>query len=105
MVIPALLPPVKVNVPRPVLVRVMVCDALVLSINTEPKDSDFGDSDTTGKPVPVPLRATVCGLVGSPSTIVTVPLIVPTDSGVKVKVTVHFFPAFSVAPQVLLLMA
>jgi hypothetical protein len=49
--------------------------------------------------VPVPDNATVCGLLGELSVIVSVPVRVPTAVGVKVTSILQFFPAASVAPQ------
>jgi hypothetical protein len=48
---------------------------------------------------PVPVSETVCGLLGSESVRVSVPLRVPVAVGVKVTFTVQLPPAATVAPQ------
>jgi CRISPR-associated Cas5-like protein len=53
--------------------------------------------------LPVPDRATVCGLVGALSVNVRLPVRVPRAVGVKVTFTMQFFPAASVLPQGLVL--
>src|SRR2546423_1525863 len=50
---------------------------------------------------PVPERVTVCGLLGSESVSVSVPLRVPAAVGVKVTFTVQLTPAPRLVPQVL----
>ena len=52
-------------------------------------------------PVPVPVRATVCGLPVALSVIVTVPGRLPADVGVNVTLIVHFAAAATDVPQVL----
>src|SRR5215471_12516875 len=52
--------------------------------------------------VPVPVKATVCGLVGALSLNVNVPLRTPIRVGVKVTLTVQLAPGATVVPQVLL---
>jgi hypothetical protein len=52
---------------------------------------------------PVPESATVCGLLGELSVIVSVPVRVPTWDGVKVTLITQLFPAASVLPQGLVL--
>ena len=51
---------------------------------------------------PVPESDTVCGLLGSESVSVRVPLRVPVAVGVKVTFTVQLPPAATLAPQSLL---
>lgn len=55
--------------------------------------------------LPVPDRDTVCGLVGALSVKVRVPVRVPRAVGVKVTLTMQFFPAASVLPQGFVLVA
>jgi hypothetical protein len=64
-----------------------------------PKASEVGVMLAVG-PVPVPLRETVCGLVGSESTRDKVAVRVPVADGWKITLMVQLVPADSVAPQV-----
>jgi hypothetical protein len=54
----------------------------------------------TGK-IPVPEVEIICGLLVALSVIVTVPLTAPVAAGVKLTEMVHFFPAPTELPQVL----
>jgi hypothetical protein len=81
--------PIAVNVrlALPVLVTVRVCGGLVVPTGS---DGKVGGADklTTG-PVPVPVRATVCGLLPALSANERLPEFVPTAVGVKVTATVQ----------------
>ena len=50
---------------------------------------------------PLPLSVIVCGLLVALSVIVTTPVKVPVDVGLNVTEIVHFLPAKTVLPQVL----
>src|ERR1700693_38013 len=82
----------------PVLVRVRFCvdelPSLVLAFNVR----------LVGKLmyVPIPLKFTTCGLVGSLSVIVKVPVSGPDTVGVKTMLMLHSTVGFSELPQVLL---
>ena len=95
----------KVSVPSPVLVTVTFCGVLAVFTSTCPNDNDPGESVTAGEPLPVPVRLTACGLVGSPSVMVRLPVIVPTAFGVNVTEIMQLLPAARLVPQVLLLTA
>src|SRR5262249_56729449 len=76
--------------------------AVVGPTATVPKSSETGEVEIC---VPVPAKATVCGLVGALSLNVNVPLRTPIRVGVKVTLTVQLAPGATVVPQVLLPMA
>lgn len=63
-----------------------------------PKVKLLGDRVTEGD-VPVPLRATVCGLPVALSVTETVPLVVPVMVGAKLTLMVHELPAATLVPQ------
>src|SRR5437016_2908473 len=84
----------------PVLVRVTVCETLVVLKIWRAKGRLAGDRLTAGA-VPVPLSDTVCGLPVALSAIVTAPVRVPVAVGVNVTPMVQLAPAASDAPQVL----
>lgn len=52
--------------------------------------------------VPVPVKATVCGLPGALSVTLTLPEMVPVCVGMNVTLIVHFPPAGTLGPQLLL---
>jgi hypothetical protein len=81
--------------PVTLAVKVFVADWFT---KTFPKSKDVGVNDTTGT-VPIPLRLTVCGLLGPLSEIVIVPDRRPTAVGAKVTVIVQLLPDPSDAPQ------
>src|ERR1041385_1095723 len=82
----------------PVLVRVNVCAALVAPTAWLPKSSDVVESVATA-PLPMPVRAIVCGVFGALSTIETVPVRVFAPPGTKAIVSVQFAPALRLLPQ------
>jgi len=85
------------------LVNVTVTGALGVPTATVPKFSDDAESVTGELEVlPVPLRATVCGLFPALSVKVRVPVAAPEAVGVKVTPTVQVVPAATLVPQVLL---
>jgi hypothetical protein len=84
-------------------VTVTVFVELVVPAVTVPKLNEL-DEKVTGA-VPVPERLTVCGLLPASSVNASVPTAEPTAVGENVTPTVHFAPAASVAPHVLLAIA
>jgi hypothetical protein len=78
--------------------NVATCGLLDCPTATDPKLMSAGDSVTT---VPVPLRATDCGLPVALSVIVTAPVRVFGIVGLKVMVIVQFAPTATLVPQVL----
>lgn len=86
-------------------VRAAAC--LLLSVNTvaglDTPTFSAGNFLLTGVSVacatPVPDSATVCGLLGELSLIVSVPVLTPTVVGVKVISILQFLPAANVLPQ------
>jgi hypothetical protein len=64
-----------------------------------PKARDFGETVPTEDALPVPERATVCGLVGSESRMFRVAALAPVDRGVMNSVMVQVVPFASVAPH------
>jgi len=84
----------------PLLVSLTVCGVLVVPITCSGKLNLVGDKETAGR-VPMPLRATVCGLLGASSVMVTAPLRLPAVVGLKVTLRVQLAPAATLAPQVL----
>src|ERR1035438_599561 len=85
------------------LVSVTVEDALVVPMVRLENDRLSGAIVTGAEPVP--LRLTVCGLVGALSVNVSVPACAPVAVGEKVTPTLHVAPAATLAPHVLLAMA
>ena len=100
----AALAPLKEIVPTAMLafpVFLSVTERAVLLVFTAcaPKASEVGDTLAVG-PVPVPLRETVCGLVGSESTRDKAAVRVPLADGWKVTLMVQLVAAASAVPQV-----
>jgi hypothetical protein len=100
----AALAPVNEIVPTVMLafpVFLSVTDRAVLLVFNAcaPKASEVGVTLAVG-PLPVPPRETVCGLVGSESTMDKVAVRVPVADGWKITLKVQLVPADSVAPQV-----
>src|SRR5258706_295368 len=85
----------------PVLVRVTVCAALVVSTLWEANVKLVVERLTIGI-VPVPERVTVCGLLLALSETVIAPDRSPVVVGVNVMLIVQFPPAATEVPQVLL---
>ena len=83
----------------PLLLSVMVCAALaiftvwLLNIRLE------GTSEMVGN-WPVPVKLTVCGLLGALSVMVRLAVCVPPAEGVKVTLTVQFAPAAKLSGHV-----
>src|SRR5271157_1454017 len=84
----------------PLLVSVTACAELVVLTSWLLKDRLVGDRVTPGA-VPVPERATVCGLPEAVSVMVRVPFRVPDAVGVKVTLMAQLAPAATLAPQLL----
>ena len=84
----------------PVLVSETVWVALGVKYTTLPKAKDFGETVGMGDALPVPDRATVCGLVGSESMMFKVPVRAPVACGVIVRLIVHEPRLASVVPHV-----
>src|SRR5262249_53849661 len=95
---------IEVNVTGVVPTFVTITDlaAPVVPTATVPKLSETGESESC---VPVPVKVTVCGLVGALSLILNVPVRTPIRVGVKVTPTLQLAPGATVVPQVLPLMA
>jgi hypothetical protein len=100
--VPAIEKPLNVTGVVPTFVTVTDLAALVVPTATAPKLSETGEREIC---VPVPVKATVCGVVSASSLKVNVPLRIPIAVGLKVTLTVQFAPAATVVPQVLALMA
>jgi hypothetical protein len=78
------------------------CAPLVVLTAWLPKATVLGFSAACGVPaIPVPLRLTVCGLLGSLSVSLSAPFCVPAAAGVKVTLTTHEADAASDVPQLL----
>src|ERR1700742_3972996 len=92
---------VTVSGPLPVLVRVTVFAALVVSNPWLENVSEVGERLTPGAFAPVPVRPTVCGLPATLSEMLNVPVSVPVAVGVKVTLIVHAAPAPNDDPQLL----
>src|ERR1700688_4352483 len=87
----------------PVLVRVAVCDGLLVPINWAAKAMLEGVSETALL-LPTPVRATFWGVFWALSAKARTALRVPVMLGVKTSVTVHEPPGARVATQVLAVM-
>ena len=86
----------------PLLVTVTVCGALVDPTATLPKSRDGGDSAKMMLPLPlaVPLNASLCGVPGALSLMVTVPCLVPgAEVGKNITFRVQEAPAARVRGQ------
>ena len=92
--------PVMLNGTVPLLVSVTDWVALVVPTGWLPKLGLVGDNVAAG-PVPVPDRATVCGLPLALSVTVSVPVREPPVVGVKVTLIVQLALAATVPPQLL----
>ena len=88
------------RIPRPVLVSVAVCDALVVKTTCVEKISLVGASVTAGN-TPTPESATTCGLLGALSVNVRLPVMLPALPGIQNRFTVQAAPAVRAAPQLL----
>lgn len=80
---------VMVSVALPVFVNVEGIGAVLVPMGVSPKSMVDGKSETMGAgfAVPVPVRATVCGLSVALSVMVMVPVRSPTAVGVNVVLT------------------
>jgi hypothetical protein len=79
----------------PRFARVTALGALLLSTSCAPKLSAVGERLTA---IPVPLRATLCGLFAALSVIVRLAVLVPLAVGVKVTLTAQLPFGITVAP-------
>ena len=95
---PATAMPVNVSVLFPLLLSVTVCMLLAVPTSWLPNVSCVGDRPTEG-PVPVPERATPCGLPVALSVIVTDAFLAPRAAGVNVTLIVQLAPAAKLVPQ------
>src|ERR1700704_4217254 len=82
----------------PVLLSVIDCGVLLVFTVWLPNKRPGGDRPRAGD-VPVPDSATVCGLPGASSTIVTNAAFAPAEAGVKVTVTMQLAFTASVVLQ------
>ena len=85
---PAALTPETTMLALPVLVNVTACTALELPTGCSAKVNEVADKVFAGAPA-VPLRVSVCGLLGAESITTIVPVRLPTEVGVNVTTTVH----------------
>jgi hypothetical protein len=83
----------------PVFDNVTVRELLVVLTNCTAKAKEVGESCAAG-PVPVPVRVTDWGVVGSESAILSDAVRVPGAEGRKVTLMVQLFPAATLVPQV-----
>ena len=90
---------VIVSVVRLLFARVAVKGALVLPMFVVGNVSFVGVTETPL--TPLPLSEIVCGLFVALSLIVTSPVTVPLAVGLNVTEIVHFLPAKTVLPQLL----
>jgi hypothetical protein len=90
---------VMFKVAVPLLVSVTFCAALAVVTSCPAKFRLVGASVTAGA-VPVPVRATLCGLPGALFVIVTLAARFPVAVGLKVALIEQFAPAATLAPQV-----
>jgi hypothetical protein len=85
----------------PVLVKVTVWAALVVFSACPAKVNEVGEKVAIGAAaVPVPVRATVCGLPAALSATAREALRAPVAEGVKVTLMVQLAPAANVVAQV-----
>ena len=89
-----------VKLTLPVLDKVTVCDALVVSTPWLPKVK-FAALRLTKEAVPVPAKGTDCGLPPALSVMVIEARRLPMAAGVNVTLIVQFPPAATEPPQVL----
>jgi hypothetical protein len=95
--VPVLLIADTLKLPEPLLV--MVNDSVLVDPDAvDGKESDVGDTVATGPAVAVALRATVCGLPGALSVMLSVAEKVPAAVGVKMTLMVQLAPGAMVAP-------
>jgi hypothetical protein len=95
---PVRLMPVMLRAPLPLLVKVTTLAALVVPTARAAKLRLAGDKDTA---VPVPLKLTVCGLVGSESLRRRLAVRAPAPFGLKLTLRVQLAPPARLVPQVL----
>jgi hypothetical protein len=74
---------VMASIELPVLVRVTLCEALVVPTSWVPNERLVADSDTVVELTPVPLREMVCGEPLALSVMVTAAVRAPAATGVK----------------------
>jgi CRISPR/Cas system-associated exonuclease Cas4 (RecB family) len=91
---------VMLKAAAPVFVSVAACGELLVPTNWFPNDNELGDRVTVDT-IPVPVKATVCGLPLALSFTVSVPVLAPVAVGVKVTLMVQVAPAATLVPQVL----
>src|SRR6478735_11928934 len=90
--------PLIVRSAVPLFVSVTGWFAEAVPTRCPPKATLAGANETAGAgPVPVPERASACGVSGASSAIETVAVRVPRPEGVKVTESVHIAPGASVA--------
>ena len=90
----------RVSAAVPLLVRVMVCAALVVETDWLAKARLLGEKVTAGA-TPVPLSDSCCGLAAALSVKVMAPVRVPVAVGVKVTEIVQTALAARLVPQLL----
>ena len=97
--LPVMLMELTVSVALPVFVSVTIF-AVFAPIFTGSKLRLVGESDAPACELPVPVRATVCGLPAELSATLKVAERLPVAAGVKTTEMVQFFPAATLEPQV-----
>ena len=88
------------SAPVPVLLRVTLWGLVVVPTSLFPNVTFAGKSPTAGA-VPVPERATVCGLPKALSATDSDALLAPVVAGVNVTLIAQLLPAAKLAPQLL----
>jgi hypothetical protein len=99
--VPVIAMPEMVRVPDPALLSVTDCAAEVTPILPLPKLSALGDTEADATPTPVPLKATVCGLLVALSVKTRLAERDPAAPGSNVIDTLHDDPAARLVLHVL----
>ena len=89
------------NAPVPLLVSFAVDGALLVPTTWLPKLKDWVEKVVAGLVVPVPLKLTLWGVMGSESLMVTLAERVPLAAAVNVALIVQLPPAATLVPQLL----
>ena len=92
---------VMASVEVPVLVRITVCEALVVPTSCVPNTRLVADNDTVVELTPVPLREMLCGEPVALSVMVMAAVRAPAAAGAKCPWITQFAPAARLVPQLL----
>ena len=90
---------VMASVEVPVLVRITVCEALVVPTSCVPNTRLVADNDTVVELTPVPLREMLCGEPVALSVMVMAAVRAPAAAGAKCPWIEQFAPAARLVPQ------